>query len=254
LIFKWWKQRRRRIILAAPAPRDLDAVLAAAVPWYVGWNDSMRRKLSDNTRIFITEKDWEGCDGLEITEEMQIVISAQAAMMLSGIEDYCFEGVRTVLVYPASFRRETQSGLIVSNDPRIGEAWHRGPIVLSWNDVVQPLPGRNVVVHELAHHLDGLDGDVSGNPVLANRAAQERWEIVASAGYRQLKAELAAGYRPLLDPYAATSRAEFFAVACEMFFEAPRALQGQLPELFECLAGFFHCDPASWQPDGRLVR
>lgn len=246
MVFGWLKRRRRKRILAEPVSGNSDQILAAAVPYYQRWSEDQRTKLLDNTRIFIAEKNWEGCDGLKLTEEIQIVIAAQAALMLTGIDDYCFDGVQTILVYPASFRRETQHGLIVSNDERIGEAWHRGPIVLSWADVAQSWPGRNVVVHELAHHLDGLDGDISGNPILGNAADQENWEAVASAGYRQLIADLNAGLRTFLDPYAATNRAEYFAVSSEAFFEVPNELKQYHPELYHCLTQLFNSDPASW--------
>ncbi len=246
MFFAWRKKRRRKRILAHPPARDWYQTLDAAVPWYRGWDDTLRQKLLDNTRIFIAEKSWEGCDGLKLTEEMQMVIAAQAAMMLVGIDEYFFDAVRTILVYPASFRRETQHGLIVRNDVLIGEAWHRGPIVLSWADVAHSYSGRNVVVHELAHHLDGLDGDMSGNPILANAAEQEQWESVARAGFEQLQADLAAGHPALLDSYAATNRAEYFAVACEAFFETPVEFKHYQPELYHCLTQLFNADPACW--------
>jgi len=246
LIFDWIKRRRRRKILAQPLMGDWRETLGMAIPWYQDWDEGIRKKLLDDTRIFIAEKDWEGCKGLTVTEEMKYVIAAQAAMMLVGIDGYCFDAVRTILVYPASFRRETRNGLIVSNDSRIGEAWHRGPIVLSWADVARSYPGRNVVVHELAHHLDGLDGDISGNPILANAAEQEHWETVASEGFERLKKELAEGQPVFLDSYAATNRAEYFAVACEAFFEVPDELKLHHPQLYGCLAGLFNADPAGW--------
>ncbi len=246
MIFGWWKKRRRRQLLASTLPADWEEVLSAAVPPSRHWDSATRRKFSDNTRIFVAEKNWEGCNGLVLTDEMKVVIAAQAAMMLVGIDDYCFEGVQTVLVYPSSFRRETRQGLIVSDSTRIGEAWHRGPIVLSWIDVRQIVPGRNVVVHELAHHLDGLDGDISGNPVLSSRESQSRWETVAAREYQRLREDLAQGQRNLLDPYAATDRAEFFAVACEYFFEAAVQLKTEMPELYASLSELFNSDSAAW--------
>lgn len=245
-MFRWWRKRRQRKILAEPLYPDWLQILAAAVPQSSEWNSTLQTKFANNTRIFMASKNWEGCNGLTVTTEMKIVIAAQASMMVLGIDDYCFEGVQTILIYPASFRRETQNGLVVSDSARIGEAWHRGPIVLSWIDVAHHTPGRNVVVHELAHHLDGLDGDISGNPILSNADAQARWEVVASAGYQCLRDDLANNRPTLLDPYAATNRAEYFAVACEYFFESPRELRSQLPELYECLTKLFNADPAGW--------
>jgi Mlc titration factor MtfA (ptsG expression regulator) len=246
MVFPFGKRRRRRRLLREPVPGHWPEILEAAIPWFAGWDEPMRKKALNDTRIFVAEKDWEGCGGLELVEEMQIVIAAQAAMMLTGITDYCFDGVRTVLVYPGSFWRKTSDGLIVSDDVLAGEAWHRGPIVLSWEDVAETWAGHNVVVHELTHHLDGIDGEISGHPIFGGRAAQRRWEQVLATGYERLVEEVNAGNETLLDPYAATNRAEFLAVACETFFELPRDLRAEHPDLYECLAGLFNADPASW--------
>jgi Mlc titration factor MtfA (ptsG expression regulator) len=246
MLWGWRKRHRRKRILTAPVPARWLSLVDSAVPWYRHWDSRTRKKLLDDIRIFIAEKHWEGWNGLGVSERIQVVIAAQAAMMLVGIQGYCFDGVQTVLVYPAAFRYEGRDGPIVSREARVGEAWHRGPIVLSWADVTQRLPGRNVVVHELAHHLDGLDGDMSGNPILASLAAQRRWETVARAGFQQLRSDLSAGLSTLLDPYAATSRAEYFAVACEVFFEMPVELKQRHPDLHACLAELFNVDPARW--------
>ncbi len=247
MIFGWLRKRRRQRILAEPVPANWHSVVARAIPWFGGWDATMRQRLLDNARIFMAEKNWEGCNGLEIDTEMQLVIAAQAGMMLVGIENYCFEGVQTLLVYPSSFRRETRQGMIVSETARIGEAWHRGPIVLSWADVVHVVPGRNVVVHELAHHLDGLDGDMGGSPVFPDARSTDRWQAVLRAGMDRLVADLDAGRRTFLDPYAATNQAEYFAVACEAFFELPADLRSAHPELYDCLTTCFQVDPARWQ-------
>lgn len=241
-----WKRWRRRRILKRSEPPDWQDILAAAVRFYRGWPDAIRQKFSRDTKIFLAEKHWEGCDGLELTDEIRQVIAAQAAMMLVGMKDYCFEGVETILVYPASFRRKTSNGLVVSDAARSGEAWHRGPIVLSWQDVQWISPGRNVVVHELAHHLDGLDGEVGGSPMFVDLEAQREWETLSKRELEHLERALAAGQPTFLDPYAATHPAEFFAVACETFFEDAPGLRDHHPELFACLTRFFQLDPSRW--------
>jgi Mlc titration factor MtfA (ptsG expression regulator) len=246
MVLDWWKRRRRRRILQTPAPADWIELLPAAVRWYAHWDATIRGKFLDDIRIFIAERNWEGCNGLEVSEKIQVFIAAQAAMMLVGIQNYCFDGIQTILIYPGAFQHESRHGPIVSSEERIGEAWHRGPILLSWADVTQNAPGRNVVVHELAHHLDGLDGDMSGNPMLISSAAQRNWESVARTGFQQLRSDISAGRPILLDPYAATNRAEYFAVACEAFFEMPVELKHWHPDLHRCLTELFHVDPTSW--------
>lgn len=244
----WSRNRKRKRLLAQPLPAGWLDLIRHAVQWFGGWSTEVRDRFVDNVRIFVAEKNWEGCRGQPINEEVQVVIAAQAALMLTGIRNYCFEGVQTILVYPASFRGETREGMLVGETERIGEAWHRGPIILSWADVAESPPGRNVVVHELAHHLDGLDGDIGGVPESGNPETDQQRSQVMAGELDRLVQQLERGMPTLLDPYAASNPAEFFAVACEVFFELPGPLQTQHRSLYDCLAAFFHADPARWQP------
>ncbi|MEZ6096129.1 MAG: zinc-dependent peptidase [Pirellulaceae bacterium] len=246
MIFSWFRNRRRKRLLASPIPIDWPQIMASAVRYFSLWPDEIQSRFRDAVRIIIHETNWEGCDGLKVTEEMKVVIASQAAMMLVGTEDYFFEGVQTFLVYPASFKRKTSDGLVVSETPRIGEAWHRGPIVLSWQDIHWITPGRNVVVHELAHHLDGLDGEIGGTPRLEGHARPSRWAAVSEMELARLRRDLNDGFQTFFDPYAATSLVEFFAVSSEAFFEAPRPFKVQHSDWFECLSDFYQVDPTRW--------
>ncbi len=243
----WWKSWRRYRLNARPKNAETHEIVAHALTPFADWPAEIQKKVVDDTAIMVHEKHWEGCNGLQLTQEMKLIVAAQAAMMLIGIQDYYFDGVRTILLYPASFRRSTSDGLLVGDAPRIGEAWHRGPIVLSWEDLRLISPGRNVVVHELAHHLDGLDGDIGGSPILPTSAAQSEWERVTKAEHAKLVDVLNRGGTSYLDPYAATNRAEFFAVSSEVFWEDPLGLKQHHPELFACLINFYRVDPSEWR-------
>ncbi len=247
MVLKWLKSWKRKRILAAPISSMLEFQIAAAIPWFDSWTPSQRQKAVDDVRIFIAETNWEGCDGLALNDEIKTVIASQAAMMLTGIQGYVFDGVHTVLVYPGSFKRTMQNGLVVSDSRLAGQAWLRGPIILSWPDVAQSWLGHNVVVHELAHHLDGIDGDMSGDPIFETVNDQENWNRVASDELARLKQHLEQGQSTVLDPYGASNRAEFFAVACEAFFEIPQSLHQHHLELYDCLKKYFQADPLSWE-------
>jgi len=56
--------------------------------------------------------------------------------------------------------------------------------------------------------------------------------------------EVRRGRPSVLDPYAATNEAEFFAVATEVFIERPQALRRQDPELFAELQRYYRQDPS----------
>jgi MtfA peptidase len=196
----------------------------------------------------IARRSWEGCEGLKLTPEMQLLVSAQAAFMLLGTADYHFDSVNTILLFPGIVNRKRHDGL----SGNIGEAWANGGIVLSWPDVrsIAGLRnGHNVVIHEFAHHLDGLDGEMGGSIPFNNRADQDRWDKVSARELQQLITDIRMGQPTLLDEYGATNRAEFFAVASECFFELPHAMQQEHAELFELLTRFYHVNPCDWQTD-----
>lgn len=247
MFFNWLKNRRRQQILRQPIGNALPRTIAQAIRYFSGWSGTEQSKLINNLRIFVAEKTWEGCEGLRISQEMKWIVAAQAAMMLQGIDDYVFDRVKTILLYPASFRHTTRDGLTVGSSSRIGEAWHRGPIVLSWHDVVHHYPGRNVVVHELAHHLDGIDGEVSGSPSFDQIDDQRAWDRTAKETWEELRQQVDQGQATWLDDYAATNLAEFFAVVCEYFFEESVGLQQSYPQVHSLLVKLFHVDPSLWR-------
>jgi len=131
-----------------------------------------------------------------------------------------------------------------------GESWQHGQVVLAWDEVRAGAAvaddGRNVVVHEFAHQLDQEGGAANGAPWLPGRARAARWAAVMRNEFDALQQRLARGEAGVLDPYAATNPAEFFAVASEVFFERPQALASNHPALYAELRGLYRLDPLHW--------
>jgi Mlc titration factor MtfA (ptsG expression regulator) len=131
----------------------------------------------------------------------------------------------------------------------LGEAWYRGPVILSWADVLETSRalggGENLVWHEFAHQLDMLDREIDGTPPLENRAQYRRWIDVMTAEHERLKRSARAGRQTLLDPYGTESEAEFFAVVTECFFDQPIELRTEHPELYALLKEFYRQDTAA---------
>jgi len=211
-------------------------------------------------QVFVAEKNWEGGAGLQVTDEMKVTVAGQAAILTLGLDEpYYFEGVESIILYQGRYRHPARiyhnSWLIPAGIAYSGEAWYRGPIVLSWRDVLESgrnaSGGHNLVVHELAHFLDGLDGDVDGTPPLAGRRQAQTWYRVTEAEYLRLVGQARRKEVTLLDHYGASNRAEFFAVAAECFFEQPQALAREHGDLYAVLRDFFRQDPARWLPDAQ---
>ena len=252
-MFGWLLKSRRQRLLSAPFPPAWETVLERNVAHCAVLPADLLARLRDKLRIIVAERRFAGAQGLIVTEEMRVTIAAQAALLLLGVEGYFFDRVPVIVLLPGSFSRRAkrlkQHGV---NDERglLGEAVQGDGIRLSWPDALDggliPDDGENLVLHEFAHHLDGLDGEMGGAPPQDTPAKQQRWEAVIAAEYGQLLAAADVDEETLLDPYGAESKAEFFAVATECFYEQPRELADEHPDLYAVLRDFFHVDPASW--------
>lgn len=217
---------------------------------------------------FIAAKEFSGTHGLEITDLMQVEIAAQACILVLELGGEWYDGWSEVIVYPSQFAPEREivddAGVVhLSNDAMAGEAWLGGPVILSYEDVAMAadehsrVAGYNVVIHEFAHKLDMRHGEPNGFPPLHEGMSAKAWKDAFSAAYADFCARVDAAERlpearmqaaldglPL-DPYAAESAGEFFAVASEGFFETPEIVAPAYPDLYAQLALFYRQDPLS---------
>jgi MtfA peptidase len=257
MFFTWLRARRREKILGQSFPENWRSILRDNVRHFRYLDDQQRARLEGFVQVVVAEKDWAGGSGFELTDAMKVTIGGYAGVMTLGLaEPYYFDRLKTIIVYPqvylphnSDFDRQTP---MIPEGPRLGEAWHRGPVVLSWAEIVgrdSQRPGNNLVIHEFAHHVDGLDGDVDGTPPLVGRKAARTWYRVTEQEFERLRRDAAQGEATLLDRYGASNRAEFFAVASECFFERPHAMSERHAELYRVLADFYCQNPATWLPD-----
>jgi Mlc titration factor MtfA (ptsG expression regulator) len=234
-----------------PIPGSWRDIVARNVPLVKDLSDEERERLLRLVQVFVHDKPFEGCGGLEITEEMRVTIAAHACLLLLHLDGPCYPKVRRILVYPGAFWSRGalgRGGTPPPPAPESGEAWHDGIVVLSWDNVrrggADPTDGDDVVLHEFAHALDQEDGDAGGTPPLDSPSLVKSWAQVLSAHYQQLQRDVDAGHSTVLDAYGATNPAEFFAVATETFFEKPEQLKAAEPDLYDELRQFYRQDPA----------
>jgi Mlc titration factor MtfA (ptsG expression regulator) len=238
-------------------PDDWRDIAAARVAHWSTLDDDERERLGELAEELLVDKRWEAAQGFELTDEVRVVIAAQAAVLGLGLDFDCFHAVTLVIVHPTVVTRHGEwSGPapgVVTAGPRqsVGQAHPRsGPVLISW-DQARASAGRlgdgyNVVLHEFAHKIDMLDDLVDGTPPIPDPAARQRWIDVCTAEYLRLRAGETGG--PLRD-YAAVTPAEFFAVATEVFFDLPHRLRDERPELYEVLRDFYNQDPARRIPE-----
>jgi Mlc titration factor MtfA (ptsG expression regulator) len=246
------KKERRARIQMQPFPPGWSEVLEKNVPIYGRLSELDRAELRGLIQVFLDEKIFEGCGGLEITDEIRVTIAAQACLLLLRRETDIYPKLITILVYPSAYvsnmPQHSPQGIVTEGPQgRLGEAWTSGVVVLSWDDVLSGAAdvrdGHNVVFHEFAHQLDQEDGSADGAPILPRRNLYSAWARVLGEEYAELQKAAETGKKSVLDTYGATEPAEFFAVATEAFFEKPVQLKKKHPELYEELKMYYAQDP-----------
>jgi Mlc titration factor MtfA (ptsG expression regulator) len=255
-MFAWLKNRRRTRILAAPFPEAWDELLRRRVRQFRHLPAAQQQRIRQIVPVLLAEKDWAPAAGFEVTEEMRVTIAGFAALMVSGQDEpYFYDRLQTVVIHPTALRfsmnQEIHNPHLPDSRLLDGVAWQRGPVVINWAAVRDerrgPSYGRNVVVHEFAHHLDGLNGAMDGTPPL-DADAEAEWHDIVDHELEWLEDDARQDADSLLDHGGAESPAEFFAVASECFFELPHDLRREHPELYDALTGFYRQDPAAWLP------
>ena len=262
-MFSYFRKRRRSKLRRRPFPKAWLEIIQANVPVFLRMPDEAQSELLEHVQVFLHEKRFEGCGGLEITDEIRVTIAAQACVLLVHRESRYFPKLRSILVYPNAYVTKATSWsedgtLTEEASHRLGESWGTGSVVLSWNasegGAASPHDGNNVVFHEFAHQLDQEDGHADGAPILGRRLTRTEqrsmyssWARIMQSEYDQLQDLVERGKHTLIDDYGATNPAEFFAVATETFFEKPRLLRKRHADLYQQLQQYYRQDPASWK-------
>jgi len=252
-MFGWFKSRRRKKILARACPKQWMEYLDKNVTTWSQLDRQQQQQLIQCVQIFVAEKRFEGCGGMQINDEVKVTIAGQACMLLLGIEHDYYRNVKDIVVYPSGYKVPTESinsqGIVEPDTIHaLGQAWLDGPVILSWDNVrrggFDPRDGHNLVYHEFAHKLDMLDDLINGTPPMANRKQYDHWAEVMTAAFERLQQQHERGRATLIDQYGTTNEAEFFAVATECFFEKPTQMLRKHPDLYDALHQFYKQHPA----------
>ena len=246
--------RRRREWKRRPFPASWRTHLSNGWPVYSRLPEEVRDRLHGLMRVFLEEKSFEGCGGLEVTEKMRVVVAAQACLLLAGRDpDRVYPGLKSVLLYPHTYvagGKGIFGGQWDEPSARLGESWQTGAVILSWQSVRGGArnirDGHNVTLHEFAHQLDQADGRADGAPELDSPLAARTWATCFRKEFDSFLKQLDKGRRTVIDEYGATNEAEFFSTATEAFFEKARQLERERPELYDELRVYYRLDPATW--------
>lgn len=246
---KSWYQGR--IFENEPIPDNVWLGTLERLQFLRGLDAAEIARLRELVTLFLHAKQISGAHGLDVTKEMQAMVAAQACILILNLGLEYYDGWTEIIVYPGGFIRDfeyvDEHGIAHHvKEAAAGESWLGGPVILSWEDAADAEngPGYNVVIHEFAHKLDMLNGDANGYPPLHAGMSRQEWAEVFTEAYAQFCNSVDAGEETAVDPYAAESPAEFFAVMSEAFFEMPVPVKQHFPQVYRQLALFYRQDAA----------
>jgi hypothetical protein len=248
--------RRKRILRTAALPDSLWRAACDALPFLAIYTDEECARLRDLVVLFLDAKSIVGAQGHVVTPLQRMIIAVQACVLVLNLDLALYDSFENVVVYPGEFipgwEYEDEYGVVHRQDAALaGEAMERGPVVLSWPDVAASADWdasqMNLVIHEFAHKIDMQDGSANGCPPLPDNASRTAWQRVMRAAYGDFVKRVERGEDTAIDPYAAESPGEFFAVLSEVFFAEPLLLQEEYPSVYREFARFYRQDPAGQQ-------
>lgn len=249
--FSQWRRQRR--LAKNPVAPELWQRVRHGLPIIDGLSVEQDALLRENSVLFLQDKHITCLPGVELDDEQRLHLAAQAQLPLLNLSDLnWYQGFHELVIYPDDFvspqRHRDPSGVEHEWDgEHSGEAWERGPVILALPGVLSSgdWDAYNLVIHELAHKLDMLNGDANGLPPLHSDMRVSDWASVMQHAYDHLNRQLDEHphAETVIDPYAAEDPAEFFAVTSEYFFCAPDLLDQVYPAVYEQLKAFYRQDP-----------
>lgn len=245
--------RRQRTLRRNPVPDGLWQRVLERLPLLDGLDDAQLAWLRDASVLFLQAKHLTTLPGVVLDDEQRLLLAAQAQLPLLALGDLdWYRGFHELVIYPDDFlspqRYRDASGVEHQYDAEhSGEAWYQGPVILAWAGVEAGggWEAYNLVIHELAHKLDMLNGDANGLPPLHSDMRVSDWASAMQGAFDDMNRQLDADpdAETAIDPYAAENPAEFFAVTSEYFFTAPDLLHQAYPAVYAQLQLFYRQDP-----------
>jgi MtfA peptidase len=262
VIARWWQALRQHREERALARREIGDPIwqetLAQLPFLARRPAADLDRLRRMASLFLDRKEYTGAAGFIVDDVTALSVALQACLPVLelGLDHYdAFVGIVMHADAVVAEREVTDEHGIVHRYDEVlaGEAMEGGPLMLSWADVQggsiddrsnRPDSAYNVVIHEFAHVLDMRDGQPDGVPLLASAHAREAWLAVLMPEFDRFCERVVCGYETVLDPYAAESPDEFFAVSSEAFFVTPHELKEEQPAWYRLLSSYYRQDPA----------
>jgi Mlc titration factor MtfA (ptsG expression regulator) len=252
-LFRAYRKKKKLQWIASLSFKEEQRAYLERLPQYKKLSAEDKKRIEHSILRFIHTKEFAGVK-LEVTEEMKVIIAFYACLLLLHIEtENCYDNLRSIIIYdqPVIIDRVQNNGGIFSKEQFLIDGQSANDtVVIVWHDAKHEIyhPRKeNVIVHEFAHEIDFMDGEIDGVPPM-ERSKYHEWTNVLYREFSQLNdvalKERDWGDYKFIGEYAATNEAEFFAVLTERFFESPKSLKEKFPDLYNALKDFYRTDPA----------
>lgn len=236
-LFRWRTQTARQIRKSSRVKMTLNERfwLDRHIHFYHLLSKTDKIIFEDRIGLFLAE--------IKITEigkkipekDVCLYVASSAIIAYWGLPYWNYGELVEVLVYPDNFTMENQ---IDSKGNIEGKVFQGGlmdsTMILSLpaliNDFKLSKDRKNVGIHEFSHLLDKDDGIMDGSLPLFNNEQGVKWFDLLKSEIRNVKNK-----KSDINPYAAKSNAEFFAVIMEYYRENPEKLKKKHPQLFNFL-------------------
>ena len=201
--------------------------LTSEFEFYHKLSKKEKRQFEHRVATFLSEKNFVGRDGLQVTDRMKVLISAMGCMLSFGRKNYDYGLIEHILIYPKEF---------FSN---INQAYHKGEfnphgkaLVLSWKDFEQGYKisddNLNLGIHEFMHAMQ-LEARKSRD-LCSTRFARQFQNILKHLSQGDIRERL--DKTQYFRSYAFTNQYEFMAVLAEYFIESPREFKSHFPKIY----------------------
>ena len=207
-----------------------------------------KQSIQRSILLFINIKKFIGVHQ-SVTTEMKIIVAFYACLLLLHVSvANCYENLKTIIIYPNTIiSKEIHSnGGIFTHERFLLEGQSiNDTVIISWHEAKKEayhLRRNNVLIHEFAHEIDFMDGEIDGMPPMQS-SKYDAWANLLHKHFLALSKIVLKnrewGKYKLIGSYAATNEAEFFAVITELFFDKPNSFKASFPDLYNELLSFY---------------
>ena len=245
-VFRWHRRNNPGwIVPKEPFPTDWKIILARYVSFYNSLSAEEKNRFEYKVQEFLLNCRITGIDtSIDLTDKL--LVASSAVIPIFEFNDWKYSNIHEVLLYPTMFNENFDtkgSGRGILG--MVGSGYMEDKMILSKQALKHGFKNesdkKNTAIHEFVHLIDKSDGSVDGIPSLL---LEKQYSIPWIDLINKKIDEIYDG-KSDINPYGGTDRAEFFSVVSEYFFERPKLLAKNHPDLYNLLERIFKQDMAS---------